>query len=76
MIFLPTVLNFLQGILGVTNLTFEQWLVCFALGFALLLVDEVFKFFLRRSRSQAAAEETTPATTQTTTPIEPTQAQA
>ncbi len=49
--FLPTQLDFLQKLLGLTSLTGEQWLLCFALAFALLLVDEVIKFFLRRSRS-------------------------
>jgi len=49
--FLPTELAFLQKLLGTTSLTGEQWLLCFAAAFALLLVDEVIKFFLRRSRS-------------------------
>jgi len=50
-VFLPTELAFLQNLLGTTSLSGEQWLLCFALAFALLLVDEVVKFFLRRSRS-------------------------
>jgi Ca2+-transporting ATPase len=73
LLFLPTVLDFLQGILDATRLTFEQWLVCAAVAFVLLLVDEVIKFFMRRSRSQSAATSAAPAATQTPTP---TQAQA
>ena len=52
--FLPTRLDFLQEILGTTRLSGEQWLLAFVLAFTLLLVDEVVKFFLRRSHSQAA----------------------
>jgi Ca2+-transporting ATPase len=52
--FLPTRLAFLQEFLGLTALSGEQWLFAIALAFALLLVDEVIKIFLRRSRRQAA----------------------
>jgi Ca2+-transporting ATPase len=52
--FLPTVLPFMQGFLGTTPLVRDQWLLCIALAFALLVVDEVIKFFLRRSRASAA----------------------
>jgi Ca2+-transporting ATPase len=54
MIFLPTELAFLQRILGLTRLTFDQWIIAIGLAFALLLVDEVVKVFLRRSRAQRA----------------------
>ena len=50
--FLPTELGFLQRILGPTPLTGNQWLLCIGFAIALLLVDEVIKFFLRRRRSQ------------------------
>ncbi len=50
--FLPTELGFTQRSLGLTSLTFDQWLLCIVLAFALLLVDEVVKFFLRSRRSQ------------------------
>ena len=46
--FLPTELNFGQRILGLTSLTFNQWLLCIGCAVALLVVDEVVKFFLRR----------------------------
>ncbi len=58
---LPTELGFLQRILGLTSLNFDQWLLCIGLAFALLVVDEVIKFFLRRSRGHAAAPATAPA---------------
>jgi Ca2+-transporting ATPase len=74
-IFLPTQLNFLQRILGTGDLTFEQWMVCVALAFIYLLIDEVIKFFMRRSRAQASETAVTPAPTPTPTPT-PTQAQA
>jgi Ca2+-transporting ATPase len=52
--FLPTVLAFLQRFLGTTSLSGSQWLTCFAFAFALLLVDEVIKVFLRRRRPKVA----------------------
>ena len=63
-IFLPTQLNFLQRILGTSDITFEQWMVCIILAFILLLVDEVIKFFMRRSRSTQSVASATPAPTQ------------
>ncbi len=54
MIVLPTVLPFLQGFLGLTSLSGEQWLVCIAFAIVLLLVDEVIKFSMRRSLEQQA----------------------
>jgi P-type Ca2+ transporter type 2C len=74
-IFLPTSLDFLQRFLGTGDLTFDQWLVCIAVAFVLLLVDEVFKFFLRRSRERATTAISAPQPTPTPTPT-PTQAQA
>jgi Ca2+-transporting ATPase len=52
--FLPTRLDFLQGFLGTTSLSGNQWLLCIGLAIALLLVDEVIKFFMRRRRKAAA----------------------
>jgi Ca2+-transporting ATPase len=48
--FLPTVLDFLQRLLGTTSLTGNQWLTCIGLAIGLLLVDEVIKVFMRRRR--------------------------
>ena len=53
--FLPTELGFMQRILGLTSLSGNQWLLCIVFAFALLLVDEVIKFFMRRRRSKARA---------------------
>jgi Ca2+-transporting ATPase len=50
MVILPTRLAFLQDFLGLTELAFEQWMVCIVFAIAVLLVDEVIKFFMRRSQ--------------------------
>jgi Ca2+-transporting ATPase len=49
--FLATELGFLQRILGTISLNGDQWLLCIAFALGLLLVDEVVKFIMRRSRS-------------------------
>jgi Ca2+-transporting ATPase len=54
MTFLATELAPTQRILGLTSLDGEKWLFCVGLAIALLLVDEVIKFFLRRSHKQSA----------------------
>jgi Ca2+-transporting ATPase len=56
MIILPVQLDFLQKFLGLTEITGNQWLICIALALALLLVDEVIKFFMRRSQKPAVKE--------------------
>jgi Ca2+-transporting ATPase len=53
---LMTILPVRFGWLGLTQITTDQWLISIAFAFALLLVDEVIKFFMRRSRSQPEAE--------------------
>jgi hypothetical protein len=50
MIALPIQLDFLQRFLGLTEITGNQWLPCIGFAFALLLADEVIKFFMRESR--------------------------
>ena len=52
---LGTELGVLQRILGTVSLSLEQWLLCLGVAFALLLIDEVIKFFMRRRRSQPPA---------------------
>jgi P-type Ca2+ transporter type 2C len=42
--------NLGQRILGTVSLNSSQWWTCIELAFALLLIDEVVKFFMRRSR--------------------------
>jgi len=52
---LATQLNFLQDWLGTTQLTGGQWMICIAMAFSLIVVDEVIKIFMRWSRSRKAA---------------------
>jgi Ca2+-transporting ATPase len=52
-ILIPTTIAFLQRITKLTELTFNQWFLCFLFAFVLLLVEEAIKFFLRRSRGKA-----------------------
>ena len=59
--FLPTELGFMQRILGTTSLSGNQWLICIVFAFALLLVDEVIKFFMRRRGSKAVPSVAAPA---------------
>jgi Ca2+-transporting ATPase len=54
LVFLATELHFLQRILGTTVLSGDQWLICFAFAFALLVIDEIIKFFMRRRRAAKA----------------------
>jgi len=44
--------NLGQRILGTVSLNSSQWWTCIELAFALLLIDEVIKFFMRRRRSK------------------------
>lgn len=53
MLFLPTALGFLQDFLGLQSLTFAQWVTCLGFALALVLVDEIIKFFMRRQRKEA-----------------------
>jgi Ca2+-transporting ATPase len=45
--------NLGQRMLGTVSLTGDQWFTCIVLAFALLLIDEVVKFFMRRARRSA-----------------------
>ena len=45
---LSTEMRIFQRILGLVSLTGRQWLLCIGLAFALILVYEVIKIFLRR----------------------------
>jgi Ca2+-transporting ATPase len=51
MTILPTQLDFMERILGLTGLSGNQWLIVIGLSLALILVDEVIKLFLRRRQS-------------------------
>jgi Ca2+-transporting ATPase len=48
LVFLATELHVLQHILMTTSLNGDQWLICFAAAFTLLVIDEVIKFSMRR----------------------------
>ncbi len=52
LIVLPVEFGIGARLLDTTDLTLEQWLLCIALAIVMLLIDEVVKFFMRRSRSQ------------------------
>ncbi len=54
-VFVPVELG-LPRFLGLTRLNGDQWLLCIGFAIALLLVDEVIKFFLRRSRGHSQAQ--------------------
>ncbi len=56
LIWLPTELGVTQRILGLTPLSINQWVLSIALALALILVYEVIKIFLRRGKSQSAAQ--------------------
>jgi Ca2+-transporting ATPase len=53
LILLPTVLDFLQRAMEFQAIKLEQWLIGFGFALALLLIDEVIKFFMRRRRAEA-----------------------
>ncbi|RPI31895.1 MAG: ATPase, partial [Chloroflexota bacterium] len=50
MTILGTELGLFQRILGTVELSGRQWLLCIVFAVALLLIDEVVKFFMRRRR--------------------------
>jgi Ca2+-transporting ATPase len=51
---LPTEIDFLANRFELTSLVGEnRWLICIGFAVALLLVDEVIKFFLRRNQARA-----------------------
>ena len=56
LIILPTQLAFLQRILGLTELSGQEWVIAIGAAVALVLVDEVVKIFLRRSSVQGTLD--------------------
>ncbi|NPV62578.1 MAG: HAD-IC family P-type ATPase [Methanotrichaceae archaeon] len=56
LVFLATELHLLQRILGTTSISSDKWLICFVIALGLLLVDEVIKLFMRKSRGLGAAQ--------------------
>jgi P-type Ca2+ transporter type 2C len=57
-IVLASELDLLNRFLNTTNLSVEQWVICLAVGSAIVWVSEVEKFFQRRSAAEAAPVET------------------
>jgi Ca2+-transporting ATPase len=51
---IPTELAFIRDRFNLTGLSMQQWLICAGLAFALLLITEIMKFFMRRSRSRSS----------------------
>jgi P-type Ca2+ transporter type 2C len=49
---LATELGFFQRFLGTVSLSRDQWLTCIVVAIIWLLIDEVIKLFMRRSRKQ------------------------
>jgi Ca2+-transporting ATPase len=55
--FLATELGFMQRLLGTVSLFGDyKWLICILFAVALLLVDEVIKFFMRQRRQPQAVQ--------------------
>jgi Ca2+-transporting ATPase len=52
LIVLPVEFGIGARLLGTTDLSLEQWLLCIGVAIVMLLIDEVIKFFMRRRRSQ------------------------
>ncbi len=52
MILLPLNLDFLKKFLGLTNLNANQVILCLVFALVLLLVDEAYKFFMRRRQNK------------------------
>jgi Ca2+-transporting ATPase len=51
-VLLPAAFGIGGRILNTVEISGQQWLVCIAFAFALLLVDEVIKFFMRKRRGE------------------------
>jgi Ca2+-transporting ATPase len=50
-VLLPVVFGIGDRFIGTVEISGQQWLVCIVFAFAMLLIDEVIKFFMRRRRS-------------------------
>lgn len=55
-ILLPVEFGIGDRFIGTTPINGQQWLICIAFALALLLIDEVIKFFMRRSRVKRQPE--------------------
>jgi P-type Ca2+ transporter type 2C len=59
-IVLATELGILQGVLGMTSLTGEQWLVCIGVALSLIVVEEVKKLLKVRTGDEPASTKVAP----------------
>jgi len=57
LLFIATALNFLQRILGTSDLSFDQWMTCIGIAFSVVIVEEIIKFFVRRREKGAVTGE-------------------
>ena len=57
MIIIATEIGFLQNLLRLTSLDAIHWVVCIIFAIALLLIDELIKFFLRSRRDTKMTKE-------------------
>jgi Ca2+-transporting ATPase len=64
LVVLPVGFGIGDQILQTVRLSGQQWLICAVLAFALILIDEVVKFFMRRARSNREKMEVTKAVSQ------------
>lgn len=55
-ILLPVEFGIGDRFIRTTPINGQQWLICIAFALALLLIDEVIKFFMRRSRVKRQPE--------------------
>jgi P-type Ca2+ transporter type 2C len=62
-IVLASELDLLNRFLSTAHMSVDQWLICIAVGSAIVWVTEVEKFFRRRSASSAARVEARPVRT-------------
>jgi P-type Ca2+ transporter type 2C len=56
-----TGIDFLNGIVGTTELSFTQWWICIGLAASLVVVEEVIKAFIRRRAQRHVAVSAQPA---------------
>jgi Ca2+-transporting ATPase len=60
-IVLATELRLLQGLLKTTSLSLSEWAICLGVGGSVIVVSEIWKFFVRRRPAATAAPGTEPA---------------
>jgi P-type Ca2+ transporter type 2C len=69
LLFIATALNFLQRILGTSDLSFDQWMTCIGIAFSVVIVEEIIKFFVRRREKGAVTGEVGAPAPSTSAPV-------